>query len=128
MVAFDVPLESPVLVLVLYTGLSTGWHLGKAMTGWATARQNGKRLAAITREAAFGAAHHYDLGVALLTVGMALLVGVPPVRVVVGLFLVGFGGGMAYDDRQDHPPEGMLQHIRRQVVAGTARGTQPTSS
>lgn len=120
MATLSIPEGMAVTALVLYTGISTGWHVGKAMTWVDQRRRHGTAWLLILRKGFWRAGHHYDLGLIVATVGLALLVGWPPVERVAGWALLGFGLGMAYDDRADHPPGGIVRHMVGRVRGATS--------
>jgi len=115
--AIEVPIPSAIGVsgMLLYLGLSSGWHIGKAMTEFDRQRREGERWRTLLVRAFWRASHHYDLGVAMATVGAALLLPNPTPIETMGFLLIGFGVGMAYDDRADHPPEGMFRYMLNRV-------------
>ncbi|MDY7082246.1 MAG: hypothetical protein SXQ77_07560 [Halobacteria archaeon] len=114
-VSLSIPNALGVSAMILYFGLSSGWHIGKAMTAYNEQRKEGTARKVLLRRFFWKATHHYDLGVGLATVGAALLMPEPALAVGSGWLLLGFGFGMAYDDRADHPPEGMLTYFVRQI-------------
>jgi len=120
MATFSVPEALGVSALVLYAGLSTGWHVGKTMTWVDKRRRDGTGWVSILRRAFWRASHHYDLGLVLATVGVAFLVGAPPIEELAGWGLLGFGFGMAYDDRADHPPTSIVGYMVGRVRGATS--------
>jgi hypothetical protein len=120
MVTVSLPEAVGVTALILYTGVSMGWHVGRGMSWIAERRKEGATLSGVIGIAIWRAAHHYDLGLVLATIGLALLVGAPPIERLAGWALLGFGLGMAYDDRADHPPGGIVRHMVGRVRGATS--------
>lgn len=110
-----VPDATGVSLVILYLGLSVGWHVGKAMSGYDRRRQEGEPRAKLVKRFFWKATHHYDLGLIIATAGFWLLTPTPSVSIAAGWALLGFGLGMSYDDRQDHPPEGIVTNVLKQV-------------
>jgi hypothetical protein len=122
-----VPEATGVSLLILYLGLSVGWHTGKAMTGYDQRRKKGETRRKLLKEFGWKATHHYDLGLLIATIGVWLLTPTPSLLIAVGWALFGIGMGMAYDDRQDHPPEGIVTNIFGQVRSQFSSDKPPQS-
>lgn len=101
----------------LHLGVSAGWHCGTAISNlkeriksdedW-TRRELSWRFFMETLQA-------YDVGVGLMVVGAAALTGTTQWPLLGLLILTAFGAGLAYSDRNDHPPEKIWQFARKQV-------------
>ena len=57
--------------------------------------------------------------------GFILILGLPPLKQLTGVMLIGFGSGMAYDDRADHPDMGVLRYIFGRIrKTGMSKGSK----
>lgn len=106
-IPLPIPLDTLVFVIALHFGLSVGWQLGRGLT------LAGRKLPdwrASLVELADEGISQYGVAMLFVTVSTVLMVGAPFQSVVL-IFLFGVGIGMAYDDRENHPPEGMVKHM-----------------
>lgn len=102
-----IPLNTLVYFIALHLGLSAGWTLGRGLT------LSGRRLPDWSRAVCVlvdEGITQYVVALALITVSSVLMVGAP-LEPVLLIILFGMGIGMAYDDRENHPPEGMMKHM-----------------
>lgn len=96
----------------LHLGASLGWHTG---TGIEKVEEKLHDESEHTRrELLFTflkqALHHYDIGVLIAVISLAVITGVTNWALVVSFVALGFGAGLVYSDREDNPPQGIVSY------------------
>lgn len=84
-----------VYMIAIHLGMSLGWHTGGAISerNW------------------LGIFQQYFFGIAAILVATIFLIGFTNWFTLGLVILLGFGIGLAYDDKEDHPPQGMIVHM-----------------
>lgn len=84
-----------IYIIAIHLGLTVGWTLGRAIS------ERDWRIAL----------RQYYAGILIVLISASLLIGVVNWPGIALLVIFGLGIGLAYDDRENHPPEGMVTHI-----------------
>lgn len=119
------PINEATVLLAFHLGTSIGWHSGTAFSLVEDLVRSNEEystmyLAGLWIWKTF---QHYDIGIVLVVVASGLLTGVSNWPVV-GLFtILGVGGGLAYSDREDNPPEGIMKYTLTKIRSMTTGTT-----
>lgn len=100
--------EAAVYGLALHFGASVGWHVGTAVKSLKCGKSG-------LRGALSESLQVYDVGLALSLLAVAVATQTPLEGQLALWVLFGIGGGLAYADRNDHPPRDVLSTIRKRL-------------
>ena len=89
-----------VYTIALHLGLTIGWHSGQALT-----KRSFSQLL-----------NQYYIGIAIILVTVAILFSDTNWTLIAICIALGFGIGFAYDDKENHPPEGMTTYIFQKFI------------
>lgn len=95
MMEVSVSLVYLVYIIGLHLGMSIGWQSGQAI-----GERNWRILIS-----------QYYIGIAAILLAAAFLVSFTAWETLGLIVLLGFGIGFAYDDKESHPPSGMVEHM-----------------
>lgn len=104
-----------VISVFLYFGLSAGWHIGKNMTYYDTKRKEGMAQSKLLKKFLWRASHHYDMGVGIMAISLYYILPQPPITNIIAFTALGLGAGIAYSDKKDAPPDGIMKTMFSEI-------------
>lgn len=119
-ISLTIPNAVGVTAIALYFGLSFGWHFGAGMNIFGKMRKNGKEVK-VLKTLLWRMTHHYDLGIGLMTIALYYILPKPPLTTIGAYTLLGIGAGIAYSDKKDAPPDGILLTILKDIRTQAAK-------